>query len=84
MPCSFPRTACDDILLSHISLVHGGITMKLSLPDHYLNFARLNFRNGIVLLKVFLIYVFTLYIVECNCQITKMQDNNMLRIYDES
>ncbi|KAJ3641043.1 hypothetical protein Zmor_027570 [Zophobas morio] len=34
--------------------------------------------NGIVLLKVF-----TLYIVECNCQITKMQDN-MLRIYDET
>ncbi|XP_063930357.1 zinc finger protein 462-like [Zophobas morio] len=38
-------TACDDILLSHISLVHGGITRKLSLADHYLNFARLNFRN---------------------------------------
>ncbi|KAJ3641403.1 hypothetical protein Zmor_027913 [Zophobas morio] len=42
MPCSFPSRACD-ILLSHISLVHEGITMKLSLPDHYLNFARLKF-----------------------------------------
>ncbi|KAJ3666303.1 hypothetical protein Zmor_001753 [Zophobas morio] len=45
MPCSFPSRACDYILLSHISLVHGGITMKLSLPDHYLNFGRLNFRK---------------------------------------